>query len=355
MMSPRVTPPRRRATLSDIATRLGVSKAAVSFALNGRPGVSEELREQVLAVAAELHYRPSSAALALGGSRADVIGLVLNRPARTLGTEAFFPELMAGIQAGLAPTHTGLQTLVVASLADEVDAYRTWQATQRVDGVILIDPRRDDERVALVAELGLPAVQIGSHPSEDPTVPTIWVDDHEVATRLFDAMFALGHRRVAHVMGPLDLEHTELRRQAFHDCVGRYDAGTPVAVETDYSAEESAAATLELLRRDDRPSAIVYDNDVMALAGLRVAQEEAVTVPRELSIASFDDSIAMRLVRPSITALTRDTYALGELAARTLMQVVAAAGTEAIIGSVAGMTPTLSVRESTAPSAVARK
>ena len=120
MMSPRVTPPRRRATLSDIATRLGVSKAAVSFALNGRPGVSEELREQVLAVAAELHYRPSSAALALGGSRADVIGLVLNRPARTLGTEAFFPELMAGIQAGLAPTHTGLQTLVVASLADEI-------------------------------------------------------------------------------------------------------------------------------------------------------------------------------------------------------------------------------------------
>jgi DNA-binding LacI/PurR family transcriptional regulator len=244
---------------------------------------------------------------------------------------------------------------VVASLADEVDAYRTWQATQRVDGVILIDPRRDDERVALVAELGLPAVQIGSHPSEDPTVPTIWVDDHEVATRLFDAMFALGHRRVAHVMGPLDLEHTELRRQALHDCVGRYDAGTPVSVETDYSAEQSAAATLELLRREDRPSAIVYDNDVMALAGLRVAQEEGVTVPRELSIASFDDSIAMRLVRPSITALTRDTYALGELAARTLMQVVAAAGTEATVGSVAGMTPTLSVRESTAPSLVARE
>lgn len=219
---------------------------------------------------------------------------------------------MAGIQAGLAPTHTGLQTLVVASLAEEVDAYRTWQATQRVDGVILIDPRRDDERVALVAELGLPAVQIGSHPSLDPTVPTVWVDDHEVATRLFDAMFALGHRRVGYVMGPLDLEHTELRRQAFHDCVGRYDAGTPVSVETDYSAEQSAAATLDLLRRDDRPSALVYDNDVMALAGLRVAQEEGVTVPRELSIASFDDSIAMRLVRPSITALTRDTYALGE-------------------------------------------
>ncbi|TGO04621.1 LacI family DNA-binding transcriptional regulator [Serinibacter arcticus] len=345
MTIPTASGPRRRATLSDIAQRLGVSKAAVSFALNDRPGVSAELRERVLAVAAELHYRPNSAALALGGSRVDVIGLVLNRPARTLGTEAFFPELMAGIQAGLSATHTGLQTLVVPSLAEELDAYRVWQSTHRVDGVILVDPRRDDERVALVEELGLPAVQIGSHPSRQPGVPSVWIDDHAVATRLFAEMFALGHRCVAHVMGPLDFEHTELRRRALRDCAQRYDAPSPVSAETDYSAEQSAAATRELLARAERPTAIVYDNDVMALAGLRVLQEEGVAVPGDVSIASFDDSVAMRLVRPSITALTRDTYALGELAARTLMELV---GGDDAVESVPALPPTLSVRESTA-------
>ncbi|MEH3090318.1 MAG: LacI family DNA-binding transcriptional regulator [Microbacterium arborescens] len=342
-----MTTPRKRATISDIARRLGVSKAAVSFALNDRPGVGAELRERVLAVAAELRYRPNSAALALGRSRVDVIGLVLNRPARTLGTESFFPELMAGIQAGLAETHTGLQSLVVSSLDEELAAYGTWQATQRVDGVIVVDPRRDDARIALLRELELPAVQIGSHPSSDPAIPSVWIDDHAVATALFDTLLDLGHRRIAHVMGPLDFEHTELRRSALRECAGRYGADAPVSVETDYSAEQSAEATRDLLGRDaaGRPTAIVYDNDVMALAGLRVAQELGVAVPGEVSIASFDDSIAMRLVRPSITALTRDTYALGELAARTLMAVIAAEP----VASVPAVPPSLSARESTAP------
>ncbi len=341
-----MTAPRKRATIADIAARLGVSKAAVSFALNDRPGVSAELRDRVLAVAAELRYRPNSAALALGSSRVDVIGLVINRPARTLGTESFFPELMAGIQAGLTVTHTGLQTLVVSSLDEELAAYSTWQATQRVDGVIVVDPRRDDERLTLLDELELPAVQIGSHPSAEASIPSVWIDDHAVATSLFDALYDLGHRRVAHVMGPLEFEHTELRRAALRECAGRYDADAPVSVETDYTAEQSAEATRELLTGDAHPTAIVYDNDVMALAGLRVAHDLGVAVPADISIASFDDSIAMRLVRPSVTALTRDTYALGELAARTLMAVIAADGA---VASVPAPPPILSSRESTAP------
>jgi len=96
------------------------------------------------------------------------------------------------------------------------------------------------------------------------------------------------------------------------------------------------------------PTAIVYDNDVMALAGLRAAQERGVRVPEEISIASFDDSIAMSLVRPSITAMTRDTFALGELAARTLMRRIDADDT---VPSLPATPPVLSLRESTAPPA----
>jgi DNA-binding LacI/PurR family transcriptional regulator len=340
-----MTTSRKRATLGDIARRVGVSKAAVSFALNGRPGVGEELRERVVRVAAEMNYRPNSAALALGRSRVDVIGLVLNRPARTLGTEAFFPDLMAGIQAGLSETHTGLQTLVVSSLEAELDAYLAWHSAHRVDGVIVIDPRRDDPRITLLRELDLPTVQIGSHPSAHDDVPSVWIDDSAVATTLFGALFDLGHEHVAHVMGTLDFEHTELRRHALRACAERASAPDPVSVETDYSAEQAADVTRELLGRADRPTAIVYDNDVMALAGLGVAQELGIGVPAELSIASFDDSVMLRLVRPSITALTRDTYALGELAASTLMARIAAEGT---VPSVAAKQPPLSLRESTA-------
>ncbi|GAA4183961.1 LacI family DNA-binding transcriptional regulator [Gryllotalpicola kribbensis] len=339
-------PQPRRATIGDIARRAGVSKGAVSFALNDRPGVSAETRQRILAIAQELNWRPNSAAQALGQSRAGVIGFVLNRPARILGTETFFPELLSGIQLGLSPAHTALHMLVVSSLEEEVETYREWWHAHRVDGVIVVDPRANDPRLALLDELGLPGVLIGSHPSRDTSVPTVWVDDSEAARTLFGYLAALGHRRLAHVAGTAEFEHTLLRSEVLQSFVGQFSLESATSTPTDYSAEAAASETRRLLSLPERPTAIVYDNDVMALAGLRVAHEMGIAVPGSLSIASFDDSLMVRLVRPSITTLTRDTVELGEVAVRTLLDALDAT---APVPSRPGPAPQLSVRESTAP------
>lgn len=335
----------KRPTIGDIAKRAGVSKGAVSFALNDRPGVGPETRQRILEIARELNWRPNSAARALGRSRAGVIGFVLNRPARILGTETFFPELLSGIQLGLSPSRMALHMLVVSSLDEELEAYRDWWHAQRVDGVIVVDPRADDPRIALLEELGLPAVQIGSHASTDSAVPTVWVDDAEAARTLFGYVAALGHRRIAHIAGTAEFEHTVLRERSLEQCAAQFELDWAQSTPTDYSAEAAASETRRLLSQAMRPTAIVYDNDVMAAAGLRVAHEMGVAVPGRLAIASFDDSLMMRLVRPSITALTRDTVELGEVAARTLLELLG----DGSVSSAPGPVPQLSVRESTAP------
>jgi len=324
----------------------------VSFALNDRPGVSAATRQRILEIAQELNWRPNSAAQALGQARAGVIGFVLNRPARILGTETFFPELLSGIELGLSPTHTALHMLVVSTVEEELETYREWWHAHRVDGVIVVDPRANDPRTALLEQLGLPAVQIGSHASRGGAVPTVWIDDAEAARTLFGYMAALGHRRIAHVAGTAAFEHTLLRAQTLEQCVSQFELEWGQSTPTDYSAEAAASETRRLLSQASRPTAIVYDNDVMAAAGLRVAHEMGVAVPSQLAIASFDDSLMMRLVRPSITALTRDTVELGEVAARTLLELLAGDGAAS---SVPGPQPELSVRESTAPPPGARR
>ena len=85
-----------RPTIADIANRAGVSKGAVSFALNGRPGVSDATRERILRIAEQMSWRPHSAARALGEGRVDSVGMVIARPARTLGVEPFFAHLLSG-------------------------------------------------------------------------------------------------------------------------------------------------------------------------------------------------------------------------------------------------------------------
>lgn len=336
----------RRATISDIARRAGVSIGAVSFALNGRPGVSDQTRERIISIARELNWRPHSAARALGGTRVGAVGFVVNRPARTIGSDTFFGDLISGMQLALSAERIGLTLLVARDLEEEVATYQDWWSGRRVDGVVVIDPRGDDPRIEVIRSLALPAVVIGSHPSREGDPPAVWIDDSAATLMLLRYLHALGHRRIVHVTGPAELEHTVLRTRALQAFATEHHLEAAETLTTDYSAENGASMTRMLLSRTHRPSAIVYDNDVLAVAGLGVAQEMGVAVPRELSIASFDDSILARLVRPSLTTLTRDTVELGERAARLLLAQVVSPEP---LGSLEGPALTLSVRDSTAP------
>jgi DNA-binding LacI/PurR family transcriptional regulator len=336
--------PKRRTTIADIAARAGVSISAVSFALNDRPGVSAETRLRVQRIAQELDWQPHTAARALGGARAGSIGFVLNRPARTLGTESFFGDLISGIQLGLAGSHVGMNLLVARDAAEELQTYRDWWRGHRVDGVIVIDPRRDDERLALLAELGMPTVVVGSHPSAPGAAPSVWIDDSDAADTVLRYLQALGHRRIAHVAGRPEFEHTAMRIERVRALTEAGDLDDAVSIPTDYSADAGARATRDLLSRRVPPTAIVYDNDVLAMAGLGVASEMGVAVPRDVSIVSFDDSAMIRLVRPAITSLTRDTVELGQRAATLLREQIDAG---APLPSRPGPSLTLSVREST--------
>ncbi|WP_033819626.1 LacI family DNA-binding transcriptional regulator [Kitasatospora sp. MBT63] len=339
-----------RPTIADIAQRAGVSKGAVSFALNGRPGVSESTRQRILRVAQEMNWRPHSAARALGGARAGAVGLVLARPARTIGVEPFFAQLLSGLQAGLSAHAVALQLMVVEDTAAETEVYRRWASEHRVDGFILVDLQQRDPRIGVLEELGLPTVVLGG-PGHHGQLPSVWADDREAMLSIVDYLAALGHRRIAHLAGLPAFQHTQRRIRALRDASRRLGLEEAVSVPTDFSDAEGAAATRTLLARAARPTAIVYDSDVMAVAGLGVAAEMGVSVPGELSVVSFDDSVLARIVHPALTALSRDTFALGEQVAGALLAAVADPSSARDIRTA---TPRLTVRESTAPPGLGR-
>ncbi len=333
----------KRVTITDIARLAGVSPGAVSFALNGRPGVSDATRARILEIADEYQWVPSSAARALVGSRAGVVGFALNRTARALSTEAFFTDLTAGAQSALTMQRIALQMVLVSSIEEEMATYRRWSSANQVDGVIVIDPRDDDPRLTLLTDLGLPAVVIGSHLSEPDGPATIWLDDSRVAHSLFDYLTALGHRSIVYVSGPAEFQHTQLRTDVLTALAERGVTGE--VIPTDFSPASATTTMRSILSRRERPTAVVFDNDMMAIAGCRVAQEMRVAVPDDLSVASFDDSTVAGLVHPSITAITRDTFRLGEDAANFLLEQIDSSD---VLADRPGLPPQLTVRESTA-------
>ncbi|WP_310729414.1 LacI family DNA-binding transcriptional regulator [Streptomyces sp. N2A] len=350
--------PARRPTIKDIARRAGVSESAVSFALNDRPGVSDDTRARVRRVAEELGWQANSAARALSGERAGALGLVLARPARTLGVESFFLQLVSGIQEVLSARQVALLFQVVEDLDTECALYRRWWAERRVDGVLVVDPRTEDPRPELLATLGLPAVAIGGPagpaPSDQvpdaarpPLLPTVWADDARAMARVLDHLHGLGHRRIVHVAGLPGLAHTARRIRSLRtEAALRGLTERQVrSVTTDYSDAEGAEATRRILDDARPPTAIIYDNDVMAVAGASVAAERGIPVPAALSIVAWDDSALCRVTHPRLTALVRDTPGFGRLAAQELLTVLDGGPPRTVQGEL----PHLEARESTGP------
>ncbi|MFB6581123.1 LacI family DNA-binding transcriptional regulator [Streptomyces sp. NPDC056402] len=379
----------RRPTIKDIARQAGVSESAVSFALNDRPGVSHETRARIRRVAEELGWQPNSAARALSGERSGAVGLVLARPAHTLGVESFFLQLVSGIQEVLSAARTALLFQVVEDIDAECAVYRRWWAERRVDGVLVVDPRTSDPRPALLEGLALPAVTIGEAlfpdvgaaagpggqtgpapapapapaqapapaPAQAPapapsaarpaSLSSVRADDTGAMAQVLEHLYGLGHRRIVHVAGLPGLAHTVRRMESLRAEAARRGLGPDQvrSVVTDYSDAEGAAATRRVLAEPDPPTALVYDNDVMAVAGSAVAAELGIPVPGRLSIVAWDDSALCRVTHPRLTALVRDTAGFGRLAAEELLAVLA--------GSPPGVRiserPRLEPRESTAP------
>ena len=236
----------KRPTIADVARRAGVSKGAVSYALNGQPGVSEATRQRILAIATEIGFSPSSAARALSGATAEAVGLALCRPARILGIEPFFMELISGVEAELSARSYALTLQVVADHDAEIAVYRRWWGERRVDGVLVCDLRTDDLRIPALEQLQLPAVVIGG-PGDTGDLASLWSDDAAALTETVEYLVALGHRRIARVGGLPDLLHTEIRTDAFAAVCRRLGLVDAVTVWSDYTGEEGGRATRRLL------------------------------------------------------------------------------------------------------------
>lgn len=311
----------KRPTIADVARAAGVSKGTVSAVINGRPGVSDDTRRRVRDIADSMGFRASSAARALAGAPSRVVGLTLNREARTLGLEPFFMELISGLEEELAAHSYGLLVQMAHDEAAEAARYRSWWQERRVDGVLVCDVREGDERIAELGRLQMPAVVLGP-PSAAGGLPSLWSDDSVSAIETVRYLAALGHERIAHVAGISELAHTRIRTEAFARTCADIGLAEAVTVNTDYTGESGARATRALLSSEHRPTALIFDNDVMAVAGLAVAAEMGLPVPDELSIVAWDDSQICQLVHPPLTALNRDIPAYGAHAAQLLLAAI---------------------------------
>ncbi|GAA1736045.1 LacI family DNA-binding transcriptional regulator [Brachybacterium phenoliresistens] len=295
-----------RITIMDIAREAGVSKTAVSLALNDKPGVSEGTRQRVREIAGRLEWRPHYAARALSSSSTGAFGLALARSAETLGAETFFMSLFAGIERRLAELDRALLLQLVDDVEHETALLGRWAGEQRVDGVILLDLRVDDPRIDALPRLGVPLAASAPEPL-GRGISTLVTDERGRMRLLVEHLLERGHRRLTFLTGPGEFLHVAHRIMSFTACVREAD-GLARIRETDYSvgAAEAVAREIAALPRAQRPTAVVVDNDLLAVRLMVALSRVGLDVPGDLAVAAMEDSLLCTLTDPPVTALGRD-------------------------------------------------
>ncbi len=345
-MTPRARRGSGRPTISDVATLAGVSSAAVSKAFNKTGSVSAATEQRIRDAARKLNWTPSATAKALRTARSQTVGLVLNRQSATSSLSPTSSELITGLESVLTEHEYGLLLhLFTRDQGEEAALYRRLADSRRVDGIILTDSSIGDTRYELMRELGMPAVLVGV-PWRDDAIPHLPDGGDgglgDVARHLID----LGHRRIAYIGGPEDRVQAGARRAGFVRALeGAGIAPSHVLAASSYSPTESAAFTQLVLEASDRPTAIVYGNDAMAIAGMRAARGLGLGVPQDVSIVGYDGSSMSEWSEPQLTTVQRNVVQRGRVAAALLLRQL---GVE-VDGDFDLALPHLVVRGSTAP------
>jgi DNA-binding LacI/PurR family transcriptional regulator len=300
-------PAERRITITDVARAAGVSIAVVSYALNGRPGVSERTRRHVLRTAADLGWRPSAAARSLRASARSVALQVVHAPEGAAGPARAL-ALAAGMRAVLAEHDLVLGLEVVGDRDEGARELEAGWSERRHAAFVVVDAHAHDPRRRVAQDAAIPLVEVapGAPGAEVPGSRTWFAGDADARAARY--LVELGHRRIAVLV-------SDAQDDVARALVGAArDAGGPEArvdVVECRTWEETRSRAARLVAHGSRPTAVLTDTDVAALAVLEAGRSHGLEVPWDLSVLSGEDSATCRLVAPALTAVHRPYERLG--------------------------------------------
>lgn len=278
----------------------GVSPKTVSRALNDAPHVSAALRQSIKEAALALNYYPNIAAQSLIARRSYLIGLTYERP-----SPSYVVELQKGAIDRLENERYRLVVLPFKDVARGPAELSKLLVRAGLDGVLLAPPACDQPEVLDILDgQKLPYARITPHRDLDRGI-AVTMDESAAGRDIASHLLALGHRRIAIIMGDPSHAASAARmagyRQAFAAADVPIDEGLILSGDFTYATGHRAA--LQLLERDPVPTAILAQNDDMAVAAMAAARELGLSVPDDVSVAGFDNSEISRTAWPQVTTV----------------------------------------------------
>jgi LacI family transcriptional regulator len=308
-----------RATIKEIAETVGVNVGTVSRALNDKPGVSPDLRRQIIRVADEMNYRPNGHARGLVTQRTETIGLLSGAETSVFLSDPFYAGVFAGIES---ETREHNYALMFASATGESPMLQGHLpkliSEHRVDGLLVVGTV-ESYVVKLLQSARYPFVLVDYHFAGERTdaVITNNVRGGRTAT---EHLLQLGHRHIAFIGGAVDHGNFGERMRGYREALEA--AGIPFRKPLVQGGDVVGGyeSMLRVLERAPEVTAVVACNDANALAAIAALRARGLEVPKDVSVVGFDDIPSADASWPRLTTLRVNKVAMGRKGTQRLVQ-----------------------------------
>lgn len=313
---------RKNVTIYDIAREAEVSPATVSRILTGSARVRPEKRNRVLALMEQYDFHPNSAARALSEQRSHLLGMIcpdVRNP--------YFASLFSECER--IASARGYMLMLNNSFAEpkQETAFISRMLEQRCEAIILAGGVTDwltlpEEYEQSMTRFAEQVPLVCTAPSPLPGVHQVLIDQEGAMQQALSYLTSLGHRRIAFLNGPLycyqSVAHLESWKRLLEE------RGIPlreeyIVVATGFGDEEGYRAMKQLLQLRDIPTALISSNDMMAVGAMRAARESGFSLPNDLSVIGFDDSILSEICVPRLTSVRTDYAAYARMLVDTAL------------------------------------
>lgn len=333
---------RKKVTIDDVAEIANVSIRTVSRVINDSPKVGKATRQKIKKIIEDLNYHPNAQARGLAARRSYLLGMIYDNP------DALY---INDVQRGVLDVCRAVGYELVVhpcnmrseSLTDEAISF---VSRSKLDGVIILPPISENNDLAgALAKTHVNYVRLASVTLDKPEHVVI-SNERSATAAMAEYLVDLGHKRIGYIAGPKGMKSTRERLEGFCDALEKhgYKLASDMLARGAYTFESGIECARLLLGNPDPPTAIFASNDEMAVGVIVTAQNMGLSVPGDLSVAGFDDSILASRLLPKLTTIRRPVKKMARLAATKLIASIDGREEDAQVGAI--LVPSLVKRDS---------
>lgn len=300
-------------TVSDVAKMAGVSTSTVSRVISDNPRISQATKDRVLIIMDEMGYYPNAIARSLAKKQTGNIGVIMPTRSEDVFLNPFFPEALRGILKGASSNNYDILLSTNTEKGDELENIKSFIRGSKVDGIILVSSKLDDESIKYLSSIEFPFSLIGSPYESKNNINHVDNDNYMAAYELTKYLINKGKKIIAMIAGDdrlvVTLKRIEGYKKALED--SNINFNEELLFIGSFNEETGYKYGKDIIKLKSMPDALIVTDDLVTFGAIQVLESFNINIPKDMAVASFNNSIISRHSAIPFTSVDINAYELG--------------------------------------------